>query len=386
MVEQRNRKGWRDIARRMTLPKGLASALEQPPLSRFGNWACYGFAIGAVAVAMVATYTIPPLREQPPNLLFFVAVVLTSWYAGLRAGLIAAVLSIVALDLFFLGKPIFSLRMEIVEDGVDLVAFAAATWLVSLFQDRWRQTHHKLVAVEQEMQIARRIQQRFFPATALSPAGFEIAGTCLPAADTGGDFFDYIPMLDERLGITLGDVSGHGLGPAIVMVLVRAYLRALALTYSAPEEILTKANRLVYEDVEEGWFATVAFLQLDTRSGSLLYAGAGHESYLLDASGEVTRLESTGLPLGLFADATIGQRPLAALRPGEIMVLLSDGIVENRSIWREPFGLERALESVRAHRQESSPEIVAALFQAVRSYLGNAAQKDDMTIVVVKAI
>ena len=361
------------------------SVPEQPTLLRFGRWACYGFAMGAVTLALCTTYSIQPLREQPPTLLFFVAVILTSWYAGLRAGFVAAALSMLALDLVFV-KPTLSFQMEIVEDGADFIAFAAATWLVSAFQVHWRETHRKLVAVEQEVQIARRIQQRFFPAAAPSIPGLEIGGSCFPAGDTGGDFFDYIPMPDERLGIAVGDVSGHGLGPAIVMVLLRAYMRALALTCSDPEEVLTRANRLLSEDTEDEWFATVFLVQFDRRSGTFLYAGAGHECHLLDVSGEVIELESTGMPLGVYADARISQSPAAALLPGQLLILLSDGIVESHSARGECFGWARVLETVLAHRRESAKEMVAAIYHAACFHRGNLAQEDDMTVVIVKAI
>jgi hypothetical protein len=385
MVSTGKHKPWWHIGRWFLPAPGGVSVLEQPALFRLGRWACYGFALGAVALALLATYVIEPLREQPPALLFFVAVIVTSWYAGLRAGFAATVLSILALNLVFL-DPTFSFQMEIVEDGTDFVAFAAAAWLVTTFQDRWRQTHRRLVAVQHEVQIARSIQQRFFPAAAPSVFGFDIGGGCFPAGDMGGDFFDYFAMSSERLGIAVGDVSGHGLGPAILMVLLRAYLRALALTCSDLEELLTRANRLLLEDTEDEWFATVFLVQLDTRSATFCFASAGHECYLLDATGETIKLESTGMPLGLNADEKITQSSPVPLRPGELLILLSDGIVESHSARGESFGLARAVETVRAHREESAKEIVAAIHDAARAHRGNLAQEDDMTIVIVKAM
>ncbi len=376
-------RSWQNVRRLARLSVAVPSSADQPFLLRFGRVTCYAFAIASVALALLVTQGVRPLHQQPPVLLFFVAVILTSWYAGRAAGFMASILSMLALDFFFV-SPTYSLRMELVEDGSDFVAFAAATWLVTTLQHRWRQSHHKLVAMERDMETARQIQQRMFPSGPPALAGFEVGGACFPAAATGGDFFDYIPMPNGCIGIVCGDVSGHGIGPALLMALVHSYLRALARTHVDPAEILTKANRLVHDDMEDDRFITLFFARLDPSTRALVYAGAGHEAHLIDACGKVTTLSSTGLPLGILEEGEIGQGPSIILEHEQILLLLSDGILETRSAGGEQFGLARVLETVKVHRQKPVQEIAEAIYQAARDYAGNVAQDDDMTIVIVR--
>jgi phosphoserine phosphatase RsbU/P len=191
-------------------------------------------------------------------------------------------------------------------------------------------------------------------------------------------------MRNGRLGVVIGDVCGHGLGPALGMALVHAYLRALAQTLDTPGEILCQANRNVCQEMESGWFATVSLCQLDPQTRSLMYAGAGHESYLFDTSGEVTALRASGLPLGIDADKAITGSPAIELQAGQLVLLLSDGITESESTDGNPFGLAGATDVVRAHRHESAREIVTALCQAAQHHARPASQTDDITAVVIK--
>ena len=353
-------------------------------LSRSGPVLRYGMALGSVALALCVTYFVEPLREQPPTLLFFTAVILTSWYGGMRAGLLASILSIAALDQVFQGG-VLSPHMEF-NDLVDVIAFGGVAWLTSFTQDRWRRAHRTLVVVEEEMYLARQIQHRLFPAKAPDLPGFEIAGGCFPANATGGDFFDYIPMPDNCVGICIGDVSSHGVGPALVMALIRAYLRALSRTQADPGAILSETNDIVCDDLEAGRFATIFLVRLEPHTHSLTYAGAGHESYLLHTSGETTALSSTGLPLGLMKGRPIPVAPTISLQPGELVLLMSDGIFEAVSADGKLFGLPQALEIVRANGHLSAAEIVAALCRAAQDFGRHAPQKDDMTVVVIKVL
>jgi len=351
-------------------------------LARGGPVWPFAFAAGSVALALVVTYFVKPLREQPPALLFFTAVILTSWYGGMRAGLCASMLSIVALNFVFVAGQL-NFEIEFV-DLVDFIAFAGVAWFTSFTQNRWRKAHRSLVVVEEEMHLAREIQQRMFPANAPDLPGFNIAGGCFPAKATGGDFFDYIPMADNGVGICIGDVSSHGVGPALVMSLIRAYLRALSRAQTDPGVVLSETNDIVCDDIEEGRFATVFLCRLEPHRHSMVYAGAGHESYLLHGSGESTVLESTGLPLGLVRDRPIASAPAVTLQPGELVLLVSDGTFESVSADGKLFGLERVLDVVRANRHLSAAEIVATLCRAAQEFGNHAPQKDDMTVVVIK--
>src|SRR5207244_4491644 len=144
---------------------------------------------------------------------------------------------------------------------------------------------------------SRKIDPNLFPAAPLPPAGFDISGVSCPAEATGGDYFDYIPMRDGGLGVVIGDVSGHGFGPALLMAELRAYLRAFLLTRTDVGEIVGLLNRALADDAPEGHFATLLLARLDPSSRSLVYASAGHlPGYLFSPAGEVKAvLKATGM-------------------------------------------------------------------------------------------
>jgi serine phosphatase RsbU (regulator of sigma subunit) len=240
--------------------------------------------------------------------------------------------------------------------------------------------------LRQEMHIARQIQQKLFPVAPLPLPGFDIAGASHPAEATGGDYFDYVPMRDGGLGIIIGDVSGHGYGPALLMAQTRAYLRAFLLTHTDIREIITLVNRALADDVDDCRFTTLLFARLEPRDRTWRHVSAGHAtSYLLDARGNVkAQLTSTGLPLGILADVDYEAAPEIALETGDVLLLLTDGVVEAHDGDENLFGAERALGVVRSHIARPAREIVGELFAAVRDFRGSRAQFDDMTSVVIK--
>lgn len=239
---------------------------------------------------------------------------------------------------------------------------------------------------KEQFRVAREIQQRLFPKAAPNLPGFEIGGASYPAEATGGDYFDYLPMLNGRLGIVLGDVTGHGVGPALLMAETRAYLRVLAGRREDVGEILTRANGVLAEDVGSERFVTLFLARLDPQNKRLCYASAGHPpAHVLDSSGTVkTVLARTGIPLGMQPETHYKSSAETQLDPGDLLALLTDGIEECLSPNGDLFGAERALDVVRQHRTKPAQGIVDELYQAVRKFSGNAAQIDDITAVVVK--
>ena len=250
-----------------------------------------------------------------------------------------------------------------------------------------RQAEQALSAQAEEMRIAREIQQRLFPAAAPTLPGFDIAGASFPAAATGGDYFDYIPMLESRLGIVVGDVTGHGLGPALIMADARAILRSLARSFVGVREILIHANDLLREDM--GWdrFLTVFFGRLCPVQRQLSYLNAGHPpGVVLDRDGtQVAELKATLPALGLFPLENVPVPATFTLAPGQLLLLLTDGVIEAVAPSGEEFGRDRALAVVRAQRARPAAEIVGALNDAVRAFSQNQPQGDDITMLVVKS-
>jgi PAS domain S-box-containing protein len=237
---------------------------------------------------------------------------------------------------------------------------------------------------EVRLHLARQVQQQFY-ATAISVSGFDIAGAAYPAAETGGDYFDFFTMPDGCVCVCIGDVSGHGFDAALVMALTRAYVRSFAAGGSDAGEILTKVNRMLVADLSNERFVTLLCVRVHPRDGWLAYAGAGHvPGFLLNGSGEVDAvMRSSGPPLGLFADVEFASTVLP-LEPHQLLLLLTDGVAETTAPDEAEFGSERVLDYVRAHRQDSASQIVVGICQAARLFARGERQADDLTSVVVK--
>ena len=244
----------------------------------------------------------------------------------------------------------------------------------------------RAAARESTLLLARSVQQRLFPSTQPSVPGFDIYGATFVADVTGGDYYDFVPLPGECLGILVADVSGHGVDSALLMAETRAVLRATAQTTSDPGEILAVVNRVLHADTEAHRFATLLLVSLHVPTGSLTHSSAGHLSgYLLDARGAVKdELPATGLPLGLFPDSSYETRSPLRMEEGDTLVLLTDGVTDCGMPEGELFGAERVLEVVRSSLAERSSDIVEGLYRAVRAFEKGGLQRDDVTTVVVR--
>ena len=239
-----------------------------------------------------------------------------------------------------------------------------------------------------QMNLARAVQQQFYRTPPPQVEGFDLAGAAFPADATGGDYFDFVPLPDECIGIAIGDVSGHGIGSALLMAELRAYLRTYAQQRSDIGEILSLINNALVSDVEHGRYATLILCRLHPASGTLVYANAGHTSgFILDSGGSIKRaLDSTDIPLGFLPDHAFVCSDPIHLQPGDILALLTDGITEAERPDQSPFGVEPALQLIHGHRNESAQEIVNRLYKAVREFSDGLPQIDDITAVICKAI
>jgi serine phosphatase RsbU (regulator of sigma subunit) len=251
-------------------------------------------------------------------------------------------------------------------------------------RSRRHQVERQLRATSAEFEAAQEIQRRLFPAQPPCVPGFDIAGALYPAAATAGDYFDFISMQNGNLGIVVGDVSSHGMGPALVMAETRACLRALAQAYNDVSEILTRANEVLTTDSDEFHFVTLAFARLEPDSRALVYASAGHRAYLLGADGSITRLESTSPPLAIDSRWEVPEAPRVALKPGQMVAFFTDGVSEAESPQRERFGADRALRLIADSRDRAATEIVTRLYNEVSEFIRPGRQSDDITVVVVK--
>lgn len=215
--------------------------------------------------------------------------------------------------------------------------------------------------------------------------GFDIAGLSIPAETTGGDYYDYLPMADDLLCVSIGECSGRGLAPAMVMASLRAYLRVLASSTTDISDVLSRANTLITEDIgDEEFIVTLMLFQIDAQTRSLRYASAGHQAFFLDRDGNVDVLHSTGMPLGLRDETVILEGPSRKIRTGEILLLASDGVQKMTSDSGEQFGTDRMLKLVNENRTLPARIIANYLRKSCTEFASPEFRSDDVTIVIVK--
>ena len=236
----------------------------------------------------------------------------------------------------------------------------------------------------QELEIARQVQARLFPQIRPELKTVEYAGVCLQARQVGGDYFDFLNLGPDRLGLIIGDVSGKGIAAALLMANLQAALRSQsALALDQPEELLRSVNRLFYDNTAENAFASLLFADYDDATRRLRYVNCGHLSgLLLRSNGNVDQLESTSTLLGLFRDWECSVRE-QQLSPGDVLVLYTDGITEATDLRGEEFGEQYLIESLRQHRELSCQALLSTIVDGVRQFSAQE-QHDDITAIVAK--
>lgn len=243
-----------------------------------------------------------------------------------------------------------------------------------------------------EMGVAARIQAGLLPSSSPAAAGFEVAGWGHPAAETGGDFYGWMSLPDGRTAVVLADISGHGLGPAMVAVLCRAYARACLEGAGDLREAVTRLNRLLSTDVPPGMFATLVMVRLTPGSDRVEVLSAGHGPILLarsaaDGAGVIVEtLDAAGIPLGVDEGAEYGVASVVEMRPGDSLVLVSDGVFERRRGDGEMYGLARLSEVIRegAASGASARAMVDSIRGSPERFADGAAAQDDITVVVIQ--
>jgi serine phosphatase RsbU (regulator of sigma subunit) len=236
----------------------------------------------------------------------------------------------------------------------------------------------------QELEIARMVQARLFPQT-LSPLGpLEYAGVCIQARQVGGDYYDFLNLGQDRLGLVVGDIAGKGIAAALLMANLQANLRSqCAIALEHPQRFLESVNRLFFENSIESAYATLFFAEYDTRACRLRYANCGHlPGLILRRDNALDRLASTCTVLGLFEDweCAIGESDLL---PGDTLVLYTDGVTEAFNDRGEEFGEQRLVDSLRRHRDSQPRALMNSILDDVKRFSPHE-QYDDITLLVAR--
>ncbi|HEV8044275.1 MAG TPA: PP2C family protein-serine/threonine phosphatase, partial [Rubrobacter sp.] len=239
--------------------------------------------------------------------------------------------------------------------------------------------------IEQELKVARLIQQTLLPKTLPELPGYDVAAYYQPAREVGGDFYDFLDLEDGRFGLVVGDVTDKGVPAALVMATTRTMLRAAAQRLDTPGEVLQRVNDVLVQEIPPNMFVTCLYAILDQESGRLVYANAGHDlPYRRRAgrSGGAEELRARGMPLGLMPGMGYEEKEIV-LERGESVLFYSDGLVEAHDPRREMFGFPRLQGLVGAHRSDGS-SLITFLLSELRRFTGEGwEQEDDITLVTL---
>lgn len=235
-----------------------------------------------------------------------------------------------------------------------------------------------------ELDIAMQVQTRLFPQRLPAMRSLEYAGACVQTRRVGGDYYDFLDLGQERLGLVIGDIAGKGMPAALLMANLQANLRSqCAIAVEQPERLLQSLNRLFYENTADNAYATFFYSEFDDRTGRLRYANCGHlPGLLLRGDGCVERLEAMAPVLGLFSE---WECPTAEHRllPGDLLAIYTDGITEAFNDRDEEFGEERLIDVLQTRRNLSPNDIVGAILDEVRRFSPQE-QRDDITLIVAR--
>jgi len=235
--------------------------------------------------------------------------------------------------------------------------------------------------IDQELRVAQLIQQQFLPKQLPDLPGWQIAAFYRAATLVGGDFYDFIPLPDGKIGLVVGDVSGHGVPAALVMATTRSILRTEGPRLVAPSAILERANELLHADIPQNMFVTCLYAVLDPKTGSLRYANAGHDLPFVRRGSAVEELRATGMPLGAMSGMRYVEKE-ATLGPGDVILLHSDGLAEAHDPSHAMFGFGRMRTLMGG--LGIGEELIEGLMDSLRAFTGPAwEQEDDITLVTL---
>jgi serine phosphatase RsbU (regulator of sigma subunit)/pSer/pThr/pTyr-binding forkhead associated (FHA) protein len=270
------------------------------------------------------------------------------------------------------------------EDHLKLLTTLASVAAIRVENARLTEEQMERERLEREQQVASEIQQRFLPAAAPQIEGWELQGISFPCYEIGGDYYDFIQREDGKLVVALGDVSGKGTAAALLMSSLHAAIHAQADTHDSISETIGAVNRYLVESIPPNRFVTLFYAELDPRNGTLTFLNAGHNPPLIvHAGGTMEQLAAGGLPLGIMSDAEF-REGRTQLRPGDVLVIYSDGVSEAVNPSGEEFGPTRLYEVVARNLDASASGIRDRIESAVTKFCQGTPAADDITLVIVK--
>ncbi len=299
--------------------------------------------------------------------------------------------SILSVPLKTKGKLIGVLNVfnKVSEDGFSpndqrMLSIIAAQSAQAIESARLYDEEKSLKIIEEELNVATGIQRNLLPKINPQIDGFDIAGKSIPAKEVGGDYYDFIPIDENKNAICLGDISGHGMPAAMLMANLQATLRGQALFSSSAGECLTRANKLLYRSTDLQKYATLFYGILDTAKSTFHFSNAGHNPpFFIASDKKVTRLTKGGTVLGFMEDYQFEEDSIK-LNASDSIIIYSDGITEAENKKDKEFGEDRLLAILTENIKSTADTLIEKVFEAVKSFVKEGPQSDDITIVVIK--
>jgi len=240
--------------------------------------------------------------------------------------------------------------------------------------------------LEGQLEVARQVQLELLPAKDPQLEGYDISAYNFPTEEVSGDYYDWVRIYEDQIGLVIADVSGKGVPAALLMAFLRASLRAATHIGYSPHISMAKVNYLLWESIERNQFVTAFYGILDVTNRTLTYTNAGHNPpILLKPNGEIRFMDRGSVPLGMFRDTRYHEYYLTT-EPGDVLVLYTDGVTEAHNLKGEEFGRERLAQGVKRHHQLSARDLIAALHTEVLDWTEGVGATDDVTFFVIKAL
>ena len=360
----------------------------------------------ALAVAFLSSASIDPIYRplaNPAGLAFFVFIILSTLRlnpALCRLSGVTAAVSYLAAAAYLGWRPSISGGISLLSPQKAVFGYATAIIIAGFVAGvvageirkqvdaalREAEMRRQVDRLEHDLEVARSIQQSLLPRTMPQIEGFEIAGWNQPADQTGGDYYDWQLLADGKVVVALADVTGHGIGPALLAAVCRAYARANFRAGNGLFDAMEQINAALADDIGEGRFVT--FVAAVCAPGcprvELLSAGHGPLFLYVLKQDSFKEMGAQGLPLGIVAKLVSEPPQILELNKGDPLVLATDGFFEWANSQGELFGPKRLEEVIRISKEKQPREIISALYQATIAFSGGTKQQDDLTVVIIK--
>jgi sigma-B regulation protein RsbU (phosphoserine phosphatase) len=268
---------------------------------------------------------------------------------------------------------------------IELLEGIAASAAIAIENARLYQIAVEKGRLERELQVAREVQSNLIPRETPDLPGWDFAALWHPARQVSGDFFDFIPLTNDRLGIVIADVTDKGMPAALFMAHARSVIRASVVAPNQPSDSIASANHLICTDPTEGMFVSLFYGQLDPTTNKLIFVNAGHNPpiHYIAATDELTELYRTGFPLGI-EDGSEYTQGVAQINSGDVVLLYTDGVTEAMNNAGDLFEPRRLRKILIENKRSNASEIQAAINDAVFSFIGPIEPSDDVTFMVLK--